>query len=81
MGGVREKILAAHRAGVKTVIIPARNMKDLVDVPKKARDDLNIIPVEHVDKVLDVALCPPEKETRNRALESSPKTRKEPPAN
>jgi ATP-dependent Lon protease len=81
VGGVREKILAAHRAGVKTVIIPHRNMKDLVDVPKKARDDLKIIPVEHVDEVLDVALCPPEKETRPRVLETPHKTKKETPSN
>jgi ATP-dependent Lon protease len=81
VGGVREKILAAHRAGVKTVIIPQRNIKDLVDVPKKARDDLKIIPVEHVDEVLDVALCPPEKETRPRVLETPHKTKKETPSN
>ena len=52
VGGVREKVLAAHRAGVKTVIIPKKNLKDLVDVPKKARNDLNIRPVEHLDEVL-----------------------------
>ncbi len=45
IGGVREKVLAAHRAGLKTVIIPERNLKDLVDVPKKVRDDLKIVPV------------------------------------
>jgi len=60
IGGVREKVLAAHRAGVKTVIIPSRNVKDLVDVPKKARNDLDIRPVDHLDEVLEVALLPPE---------------------
>jgi ATP-dependent Lon protease len=59
IGGVREKVLAAHRAGLKTVIIPERNLKDLVDVPKKVRDDLKIVPVLHMDQVLEVALHPP----------------------
>jgi ATP-dependent Lon protease len=56
VGGVREKVLAAHRAGLKTIILPRRNMKDLVDVPKKARSELRIVPVEHMDQVLDIAL-------------------------
>jgi ATP-dependent Lon protease len=58
VGGVREKLLAAHRAGLKTVIIPKRNLKDLVDVPKRARSELKIIPVEHIEQVLAVALAP-----------------------
>ncbi len=58
VGGVREKVLAAHRAGLKTVILPKRNLKDLVDVPKRARSELNIIPVEHMDQVLELALAP-----------------------
>jgi len=67
VGGVREKILAAHRAGLKTILLPERNMKDLIDVPKKVRDDLNIIPVNHMDQVLEVALHPEvEKPSRHR---------------
>ncbi len=58
VGGIREKLLAAHRAGLKTIIIPERNMKDLVDLPKKVRQDLNIVPVTHMDKVLELALRP-----------------------
>ena len=58
IGGVREKILAAHRAGLRTVIMPERNQKDLVDVPKKVLADLKIILVTHMDKVLEVALHP-----------------------
>lgn len=58
IGGVREKILAAHRAGLKVVMLPEKNMKDLVDVPKRVRTDLKIIPVEHMDQVLEVALYP-----------------------
>jgi ATP-dependent Lon protease len=56
IGGVREKILAAHRAGMKTVILPEKNKKDLVEVPKKVLEDLNIILVRHMDDVLPVAL-------------------------
>jgi ATP-dependent Lon protease len=56
VGGVREKVLAAHRAGIKTIILPKRNMKDLIDVPKKARNDLHIVPVEHMDQVMEIAL-------------------------
>ena len=58
IGGVREKVLAAHRAGIKVVILPEKNMKDLVDVPKTARNDLKIIPVTHMDQVLEAALAP-----------------------
>jgi ATP-dependent Lon protease len=58
VGGVREKVLAAHRAGLKVVLLPERNLKDLVDVPKNVRDDLKIIPVTHMDKVLEMALHP-----------------------
>jgi ATP-dependent Lon protease len=56
VGGVREKILAAHRSGLKTVVLPRRNIKDLVDVPKRARDELRLVPVEHMDQVLEIAL-------------------------
>jgi ATP-dependent Lon protease len=56
VGGVKEKILAAHRAGLKTIILPKKNDKDLVDVPKNARRDLKFEFVEHMDQVLAVAL-------------------------
>ncbi len=58
IGGVREKVLAAHRAGLKTVILPEKNLKDLVDLPKAARTELKIIPVQHMDDVLKIALSP-----------------------
>ncbi|MBI3158581.1 MAG: endopeptidase La [Chloroflexi bacterium] len=60
IGGVREKVLAAHRAGLKTVILPAKNEKDLIDVPKKARQDLDLHFVTHMDQVLALALLPPD---------------------
>ena len=58
IGGVREKVLAAHRAGLKTVILPEKNVKDLVELPKTAKVELKIIPVKHMDEVLQVALSP-----------------------
>ena len=56
IGGLKEKLLAAHRAGVKKVLIPKENEKDLVDIPKKVREDIKIIPVETADEVLKLAL-------------------------
>ena len=56
IGGLKEKLLAAHRAGIKQVLIPKENEKDLVDMPKKIIDDIKITPVDHADQVLKVAL-------------------------
>ncbi|MBI5822556.1 MAG: endopeptidase La [Chloroflexi bacterium] len=56
IGGVREKVLAAHRAGLKTVLLPEKNLKDLVELPKTAKSELKIIPVKHMDDVLSIAL-------------------------
>src|SRR5260370_36631103 len=56
IGGLKEKSLAAMRAGVSTVIIPKLNEKDLVDVPEEAKQKLKFVPVENVDEVLAVAL-------------------------
>jgi ATP-dependent Lon protease len=56
VGGIKEKVLAAHRAGIKTVILPERNQKDLVDVPEQARRELTINFVKRVDEVLPMVL-------------------------
>jgi ATP-dependent Lon protease len=56
IGGLKEKSLAAMRAGISTVIIPKLNEKDLYDVPEEAKDRLKFIPVENVDDVLRIAL-------------------------
>ena len=56
IGGLKEKLLAAHRAGIKKVIIPKENEKDLIDIPKKVREDIKIIPVETAEEVLKIAL-------------------------
>ena len=56
IGGLKEKLLAAHRAGIKEVLIPKENEKDLVDMPKKITEDIKITPVEHADQVIKIAL-------------------------
>ena len=56
IGGLKEKLLAAHRAGIKEVLIPKDNEKDLVDIPKKVKEDIKITPVEFVDEVLKLSL-------------------------
>ncbi|NJM90820.1 MAG: endopeptidase La [Myxococcales bacterium] len=57
IGGLKEKILAAHRAGITTVLIPAENAKDLDDVPASVKAELTVIPVQHMDEVLRLALA------------------------
>ena len=59
IGGLKEKLLAAHRAGIKKVLIPEENKKDLVEVPKTILSSMEIIPVKNVDEVLKVALTKP----------------------
>ena len=56
IGGLKEKLLAAHRAGIKEVIIPKDNEKDLVDIPKKVKDDIKITPVEFADEAIRLGL-------------------------
>ncbi len=66
IGGLKEKLLAAHRAGIDTVLIPKENLKDLEEVPENVRNAIRIIPAEDVHTVLETALCekpaPKEKE-------------------
>jgi ATP-dependent Lon protease len=59
IGGLKEKLLAAHRGGLKTVIIPDENQKDLVEIPKNITESLEIRPVKWIDEVLDLALARP----------------------
>ncbi|GMR17372.1 MAG: endopeptidase La [Gammaproteobacteria bacterium] len=56
IGGLKEKLLAAHRGGIDTVLIPHENEKDLVEIPKNIKDKLNILPVKWIDEVLELAL-------------------------
>ena len=59
IGGVKEKVLAAHRAGVKNIILPKDNEKDLADIPKNVLDTLNVYMVQTMDEVLKIALAEP----------------------
>jgi len=59
IGGLKEKVLAAHRAGLKKILLPKKNEKDLQDIPRKVRKDLEFIFVERMDEVLPIALMPP----------------------
>jgi ATP-dependent Lon protease len=56
IGGLKEKLLAAHRGGIKTVLIPEENVKDLADIPDNVKNRLEIVPVRWIDKVLEIAL-------------------------
>ena len=56
IGGLKEKLLAAHRGGIKTVLIPEENVKDLAEIPDNVKNRLEIIPVKWIDKVLEIAL-------------------------
>ncbi len=67
VGGVREKVLAAYRLGLRTVILPEKNKKDLVDVPRKARRELDIRFVRHMDEVMEIALKPRPKQKARAA--------------
>ncbi len=73
IGGLKEKLLAAHRAGIKEVLIPKENEKDLVDMPKKIIDDIKITPVEYADQVIKIALTKELKPTEWVEVEISKK--------
>ncbi len=78
VGGIREKVLSAHRSGLKTVILPRRNTKDLIDVPKRARSELHLVLVDHIDQVLDVALKPAKADgAHHKHLAKKPKSEEE----
>ena len=71
IGGVKEKLLAAHRAGIKTFILPEKNKRDLVDIPKEVLDTVEIKPVGQIDEVLKVALQPGQPKVTPAQLEAS----------
>ena len=75
IGGLKEKLLAAHRGGIKLVLIPEENVKDLVDIPDQVKNKLEIVPVKWIDRVLELALTrapQPLPEEEVRAAEKSP---------
>jgi ATP-dependent Lon protease len=59
VGGIKEKLLAAHRAGIRTVLIPYRNERDLEDIPKDVLVDLKVHLIKRVDEILPLVLEPP----------------------
>jgi ATP-dependent Lon protease len=74
IGGLKEKVLAAHRAGLKTMILPKKNKKDMVEIPKRVLRDLQFVLVEQIDEVLEAALLPPvepPRTVRKRAAKKS----------
>ena len=77
IGGVKEKVLAATQAGITTVMLPARNRKDLEDVPEKAREAIRFVWLERVDDAINAALNPPEtvEQTAVRNSQSAPTER------
>ncbi len=56
IGGLKEKLLAAHRGGIKLALIPEENVKDLADIPDNVKNSIEIVPVRWIDKVLELAL-------------------------
>src|SRR5206468_784051 len=68
VGGIKEKVLGARRAGVNTVILPKRNEKDLADVPEGARKEMHFIFVDTMDEVLEHALEPAQGAQQRRAV-------------
>ena len=77
IGGLKEKLLAAHRAGIKHVLIPKDNEKDLVDIPEKVKKDIKITPVSIVDEVLKIALTKELKKVEWVEVEKISKSQKE----
>lgn len=72
VGGIREKVLAAHRAGIKTVVLPRDNRKDLDEIPNNVKGKMQFIQVDHMDKVLEIALLEKEMELGSAELGSTP---------
>jgi ATP-dependent Lon protease len=70
IGGLKEKLLAAHRGGIKTVLIPEENLKDLQEFPENIKNSLEIIPVRWIDKVLELALEHPPQPLPEEPLEA-----------
>ncbi len=76
IGGLKEKLLAAHRGGINTVLIPSDNVKDLTEIPKNIKDKLNILPVKWIDEVFEFALQHPPSPQADKPL---PNEEREPP--
>jgi ATP-dependent Lon protease len=80
IGGLKEKLLAAHRGGIKTVMIPEENVKDLQDIPENVKNHLEIVPVKWIDKVLEVALISAPQPLADEEIKADAPKPAEPPA-
>ena len=69
IGGLKEKAMAAHRGGIKRIVIPKENENDIEDIPASVRNELEFIPVSHVDQVLYEALISSDAKEFERMLE------------
>ncbi|MDP5055710.1 MAG: endopeptidase La [Marinomonas hwangdonensis] len=74
IGGLKEKLLAAHRGGIKTVIIPQENARDLKEIPDNIKSDIKVIPVKWIDEVLDIALESMPSPKKDETLTTNEKT-------
>jgi ATP-dependent Lon protease len=72
IGGVKEKLLAAHRIGITTIILPRENEKDLADIPTNVLGALTVELVEHVDEAFKIALVPPAAPAQQETVEPAP---------
>ncbi|MFW6042257.1 MAG: endopeptidase La [Chloroflexota bacterium] len=75
IGGLKAKTIAAHRAGIKTVLLPKENAKDIPELPERIREDLNLVTVEHLDEILNFALLETEEAPVSLSDEGSGKSR------
>jgi len=80
IGGVKEKLLAAHRAGIKTFVLPEKNRKDLVDIPKEVLDTVEVKTVENIGEVLKIALQPGQPQVTPAQIEAARASVPPPPA-
>jgi ATP-dependent Lon protease len=76
IGGLKEKLLAAHRGGIKKVLIPEQNVRDLAEIPQNVKNALEIVPVKWIEQVLDLALSSapiplPEEDTTLKAADAA----------
>jgi ATP-dependent Lon protease len=76
IGGVKEKVLAAHRAGLKEVLLPLENERDLEDIPKEVQKDLKFYWVEKLDDAIGICLVPKTKSKRAAGAGSTPGARR-----
>jgi len=76
VGGIKEKVLAAHRAGLTRVIMPERNVRDLDDVPEDVREEIEFVPVRTIDQVLKAALDEQAKQAKQGKQGKRTKTRR-----